>query len=71
MAKIDNFVPELTQLSVAEKRRRTAEITSVLDGAALNRLFDPSSLSEEQLRRHLRVSVCEAMRSGEEIDGCH
>src|SRR3954452_13226693 len=69
MAKIDNFVPELTELSVAEKRRRTAEITGILDGAALNRLFDPSSLDEEQLRRYLRLSVCEAMRSGDESDG--
>ncbi len=70
MAKVDNFVPELTALSVAEKRRRTAEIAGILDGAALNRLFDPSNLSEEQLRRYLRISVCEAMRSAKETDGC-
>lgn len=70
MAKVDNFLPELAELSVAEKRRRTAEIAAILDGAALNRMFDPSSLSEEQLRRYLRLGVCEAMRSAKETDGC-
>jgi AcrR family transcriptional regulator len=69
-AKIDNFLPELAELSIEEKRRRTAEIAAILDGAALNRLFDPSNLGEEQLRRYLRLGVCEAMRGGEEPGGC-
>src|SRR4051794_30754030 len=69
-AKIDNFLPELAELSVEEKRRRTAEIAAILDGAALNRLFDPSHLGEEELRRYLRLGVCEAMRGGEGPGGC-
>ncbi|MFL6447120.1 MAG: TetR family transcriptional regulator [Bryobacteraceae bacterium] len=68
-AKIDNFLPDLAELSLAEKRRRTAEIAGMLDGAALNHLFDPSSLSEEQLRRYLRLGVREAMRSDKEANG--
>jgi AcrR family transcriptional regulator len=70
MKKVDNLLPEMADLSAGEKRRRTAEITAILDGAALNRLFDPSSLSEKQLRRYLRLGVCEAMRSGKETDAC-
>lgn len=66
--KIDEFLPELAHLSVSEKRQRTAEIAAILDGSGLNRLFDPSNLSEEQLRRSLRLSVCEAMRSAECAD---
>jgi AcrR family transcriptional regulator len=69
-AKIDNFVPELAQLSNEEKRRRTSEIAAILDGAALNRLFDPVNLDEEQVRRYLRLGVCEAMRSANGTDGC-
>ena len=69
-AKIDNFLPELSELSTEEKRRRTSEIGAILDGAALNRLFDPANLDEEQLRRYLRLGVCEAMRSAKETDGC-
>lgn len=68
--KVDRLVPELADLSVEEKARRTAEITAMLDGAALSLLFDPSSLGEEQLRRYLRLTVCDALRSGKEIDGC-
>jgi AcrR family transcriptional regulator len=70
MKKVDNFLPEMADLSAGEKRRRTAEITAILDGTALNRLFDPSSLTEKQLRRYLRLGVCEAMRSGKETDAC-
>src|SRR3954454_7188603 len=66
MEKVDCFLPELAEMSLAEKALRTAEITAILDGAALNRLFDPSHLTEEQLRRYLRVGVCEAMRSEKE-----
>jgi len=68
--KVDRLLPELAELSVEEKRRRTAEIAAILDGAALNVLFDPSSLDEEQLRHYLRVGVCEAMRSPKGTDGC-
>jgi AcrR family transcriptional regulator len=69
-AKIDNFLPELANLSLEEKKRRTSEIAAILDGAALNRLFDPANLNEEQLRRYLRLGVCEAMRSASESDAC-
>jgi len=69
-AKIDNFLPELAELSTEEKRRRTSEIGAILDGAALNRLFDPANLNEEQLRRYLRLGVCEAMRGATAVDGC-
>jgi AcrR family transcriptional regulator len=68
--KVDRLLPELADLSVKEKGRRTAEIAAILDGAALNLLFDPSSLGEEQLRRHVRLGVCEAMRTAEGTDGC-
>ncbi|MFL6414459.1 MAG: TetR family transcriptional regulator [Bryobacteraceae bacterium] len=68
--KVDNFLPELANLSNGEKQRRVSEITTILDGAALNRLFDPSNLDEEQLRRYLHLGVCEAMRSAQETDGC-
>lgn len=68
--KVDRLVPELADLSVEEKRRRAAEIAAILDGAALNLLFDPSSLAEEQLRRYLRLGVCEAMRTAKGTDGC-
>jgi AcrR family transcriptional regulator len=69
-AKIDSFLPELANLSVGEKQRRTAEIGAILDGAALNLLFDPSNLNENQLRRYLRLGVCEAMRSAKENETC-
>lgn len=68
--KVDSLLPELADLSVEEKRRRTSEIAAILDGAALNRLFDPLSLDEKQLRRYLRMGVCEAMRSAKGTDGC-
>ena len=68
--KVDRLLPELAELSAEEKRRRTAEIAAILDGAALNLLFDPSSLDEEQLRHYLRVGVCEAMRTAKGTDGC-
>jgi len=68
--KVDRFLPEFADLSAEEKARRTAEIAAILDGAALSLLFDPSSLGQEQLRRYLRLAVCEAMRSAKGMDGC-
>jgi AcrR family transcriptional regulator len=68
--KVERLLPELADLSIEEKGRRTAEIAAILDGAALNRLFDPSSLTEEQLRHYLRVGVCEALRSAKGTGDC-
>lgn len=62
MTKIDNFLPELADLTYEDKRKRALGLAVILDGSALNRLFDPANLTDEQLRRYVRLGVAETMR---------
>lgn len=49
-AHIDELLPELRGQGGARKRETAAQFGALLDGLALNRLFDPPSMREPQLR---------------------
>ncbi len=61
MDEVDLLLPELRHATTAEQRQRAAELGASLDGLALNRLFDPDSLDDEQARRALDLSVRDVM----------
>lgn len=53
-AHIEELLPELQQQCPARKRETAAQFGALLDGLALNRLFDPQSLRDPQLLALLR-----------------
>ena len=55
--KIDELLPELKQKTAAKQRKQAAHFASLLDGLALNRLFDPPALSDTQLRLLIQAGV--------------
>lgn len=61
MTEIDQLLPELQHATEAQKRQRSADLGATLDGLALNLLFQPDSLNEDQIRRALTLSVRNAM----------
>lgn len=61
MTEIDQLLPELQHATEAQKRQRSAELGATLDGLALNLLFQPDSLDNEQTRRALTLSVRDVM----------
>ena len=63
---IDELLPELMHRTAARKRRQTAHFAALIDGLALNRLFDPPSLGDKQLRLLVRAGVKIALEQARE-----
>ena len=56
-ANIFELIPEFAPLDPMKKRKQAAECGALIDGLALNRLFDPPALSEEQVLFLLRKGL--------------
>lgn len=54
---IERLMPELRHKDQASKRAQAAQFGALLDGLAINMLFDPTSMSADQILRHLRAGV--------------
>jgi AcrR family transcriptional regulator len=54
---IDYLVPELRHRNPAIKRAQAAQFGALVDGLAINRLFNPASLDADRVLSHLRAGV--------------
>ena len=54
---LDKLLPEFANATPKQKRAQTAQVGAILDGLALNYMFDPDSLSEEQRLRQIRAGL--------------
>lgn len=63
MTKINTLFPELVGAVIEKRRRLTMEVGAIMDGLALNSLFNPEDLTAEQRRRYLRVAAQEALQA--------
>jgi hypothetical protein len=54
---IDYLVPELRHQDPAIKRAQAAQFGALVDGLAINHLFDPASLDLNQILCRLRAGV--------------
>jgi AcrR family transcriptional regulator len=54
---LDKLLPEFACASLGQKRSQSAQIGAILEGLALNCMFDPGSLSQEQIRRQIRANL--------------
>jgi len=54
---IDHLVPELRHENPAIKRAQAAQFGALVDGLAINHLFDPASLDSNQILCRLRAGV--------------
>lgn len=61
MTKINTLFPELIGASLEKRRRLTTEVGAVIDGLALNSLFNTQGLSSNQRKRYLRICAREAL----------
>lgn len=66
MTKINTLFPELVGAAIDKRRRLTTEIGAFIDGLALNSLFNPEGLTDNQRERLLRVAALEALRDARE-----
>jgi AcrR family transcriptional regulator len=62
ITKINTLFPELVGATIEKRRRLTAEMGAVIDGLALNSLFNPEGLTDELRNRLLRAAAHEALR---------
>lgn len=60
---VDRFIPGYADLTAKQKRTRTAEVGALLDGIALNLMFDTGAMTEELIQRHLRAALQIALRT--------
>jgi AcrR family transcriptional regulator len=56
-ANVEKLIPGFTCLTSKQKRRQTAQVGALLDGIALNRMFEPRGLPEELILQHLRSAL--------------
>lgn len=68
--RIDYLIPELRQRDPKAQRRQAAQFGALVDGLAINRLFDPESLDSELLIRLLRAGVESLLDFPNETDRC-
>ncbi|ADV83412.1 TetR/AcrR family transcriptional regulator [Terriglobus saanensis] len=55
--EVDSLFSEVTGFSGGNKRREATQFGALLNGFALNELFDPMGMNEEQLRQHIRAAL--------------
>jgi AcrR family transcriptional regulator len=58
---LDCLLPEFARASAAERRTQSAQIGAILEGVALNCMFDEGALSDEQVLQFLRTNLRVAM----------
>jgi AcrR family transcriptional regulator len=56
-ADLDRLLPEFASAGPDGKRTQSAQIGAILDGLALNCMFDVGSLSEEQVLRQIQANL--------------
>jgi AcrR family transcriptional regulator len=56
-ANVEKLIPRFTSLTAHQKRTQTAQVGALLDGLALNLMFDPRGLTKELILRHLRSAL--------------
>ncbi|HTV81009.1 MAG TPA: helix-turn-helix domain-containing protein [Acidobacteriaceae bacterium] len=56
-ANVEKVIPEYASLTGQQKRRKTAQVGALLDGIALNRMFDGHGLTDDLIERHLRAAL--------------
>jgi len=54
---IDRLIPGFTCLTSKQKRRQTAQVGALLDGIALNLMFDRRGLTKDLILLHLRSAL--------------
>lgn len=67
MTKINSLFPELANASVEKRQRLTAEIGAIIDGLALNSLFDREGLCDKRRKRILQVAAREALQDARDL----
>lgn len=56
-ANVEKLIPGFTGLTAKQKRTQTAQVGALLDGIALNRMFDCRALTDDLIDRHLRAAL--------------
>lgn len=66
MMKINTLFPELVGAAIEKRRQLTMEVGAIIDGLALNSLFNPEALTGEQRKRYLKIAANEALKAARE-----
>jgi AcrR family transcriptional regulator len=62
LPEIDECLPAFDRQSTKQKRSGSLAIGAILDGLALNRLFDPGALDDSHVAHYLTLCLKEALR---------
>lgn len=62
MTKINTLFPELVGAAIEKRRNVTTEVGAIMDGLALNSLFNAEGLNSAHRRRYLRIAAIEALQ---------
>lgn len=62
-ANVEKLLPGFSGLTAREKRTQSAQVGALLDGLALNRMFDAYGLNEELMLEHVRSALRIALKA--------
>ena len=66
MMKINTLFPELVGAALEKRLQLSMEVGAVIDGLALNSLFNPEALTGERRKRYLHIAANEALKAARE-----
>jgi AcrR family transcriptional regulator len=63
LPEIDELLPEYYPQNATQKRTESLAVGAIMDGLALNQLFDPGALADDDVIRYLTVCLHQKLRS--------
>jgi len=63
LPEIDELLPEYYGQDATQKRTESLAVGAVMDGLALNQLFDPGALADDDITRYLTVCLHQKLRA--------
>jgi hypothetical protein len=64
--RIDDLIPELRLEDYSAQRKQAAQFAALVDGLAINWLFDPENLDSELILKQLRSGIEAILSSRQE-----
>ena len=64
LPEIDDLLPEYKQQSATQRRESSLSMGAIMEGLSVNQLFDPGSLSDDDVIRYLTICLREKLLPG-------
>jgi len=68
LPEIDELLPEYRQQNTTQRRTNSLAMGAIMEGLSVNQLFDPGSLSDDDVIRYLTICLRQKLRPSHYLD---